>query len=459
MNLDILTRDRFPIVYSGCKDFVEYEIGLISIEEYYSRFPNCYRPGKILNLNKSIEVSDRVVMLRFNAVGEHILGTLTEWYEEEKNKVMLLPYKADLKIITIKDYIEASRYTPTSMKIDMDYAPKIYLDVIMEEVLRVKSLDLTLVAEAKNYGVYNNVLLKQIRSNITIPHSIGNDIIDLITASSKTYVQGDNFKSIKTYYDINDYTRARIEISSNIYGYVLTGRIIDLSQSTKSIDKLNYMDKAKEDIKKYLKNKHPGLKIIAGPTLSGKNTSIMSILSEYLEETKLKCISVEEPVEQINKNIIQINTETSEQYEKAVSSLIRHNPDIVYLTEINDATAREILKVANTGKTVFATIHANSPVDVVTRLQDLTGLSVRRIVMLLDTVIFQRLIRSQDGEQLYPIANYFNLDIAAKNRIAKLKDDREIINYLQLKTTSLLEYVNQLVEKDIITEEQRNEVL
>ena len=459
MNLDILTRDRFPIVYSGCKDFVEYEIGLISVEEYYSRFPNCYRPGKILNLNKSIEVSDRVVMLRFNAVGEHILGTLTEWYEEEKNKVMLLPYKADLKIITIKDYIEASSYTPTAKKIDMDYAPKIYLDVIMEEVLRVKSLDLTLVAEAKNYGVYNNVLLKQIRSNITIPHSIGNDIIDLITASSKTYVQGDNFKSIKTYYDINDYTRARIEISSNIYGYVLTGRIIDLTQSTKSIDKLNYMDKAKEDIKKYLKNKHPGLKIIAGPTLSGKNTSIMSILSEYLEETKLKCISVEEPVEQINKNIIQINTETSEQYEKAVSSLIRHNPDIVYLTEINDATAREILKVANTGKTVFATIHANSPVDVVTRLQDLTGLSVRRIVMLLDTVIFQRLIRSQDGEQLYPIANYFNLDTAAKNRIAKLKDDREIINYLQLKTTSLLEYVNQLVEKDIITEEQRNEVL
>lgn len=459
MNIDILTRDRFPIVYHGCKEFVEYEVGLLTEEEYYKKFPNCYNPGKILNQEMNIEVSDKLVMLRYNATGAYILGTLQEWYEEEKNKAMLLSYNAIVNIITIKDYIEASKYTKTARRIEIDYAPKLYLGIIMDEVLRVKSLDLTLAAEEKSYGVYNNILLKQVRSNITIPKSIGNDIIDLITASSKTYVQGDSFKSIKTYYEINDYTRARIEISSNIYGYVLTGRIIDLTQAAKPIDKLNYMDKAKDDIKKYLKNKHPGLKIIAGPTLSGKNTSIMSVLSEYLEETKLKCISVEEPVEQINKNIIQINTETAEQYEKAVASLIRHNPDIVYLTEINDATARDIIKVANTGKTVFATIHANSPVDVVTRLQDLTGLSIRRIVMVLDTVIFQRLIRSKDGSKLYPVVNYFNLDTAAKNRIAQLKDDKEILDYLQLKTSSLLEYINLLVEEDIITEEQRNEVL
>lgn len=124
---------------------------------------------------------------------------------------------------------------------------------------------------------------------------------------------------------------------------------------------------------------------------------MMAGLAKKIKARPQKAVAVEAPVELLVDFMEQIDCQTDEEYRANAKSLIRQNPDLVYFTELGDDTAKIVLHMANTGKPVYSTLHANSIAELVSRLQDMTGLSVDRILLCMQSAIFQELLPVEGG--------------------------------------------------------------
>lgn len=105
-----------------------------------------------------------------------------------------------------------------------------------------------------------------------------------------------------------------------------------------------------------------GLFVIAGPTGSGKTTTIYTAL-QHLNDGSRKIITVEDPIEQTISGIdqIQINEPTGLDFGTVLRSTLRHDPDVIMIGEIRDAATAEIAcRAALLGRLVIATVHAKS---------------------------------------------------------------------------------------------------
>ena len=151
--------------------------------------------------------------------------------------------------------------------------------------------------------------------------------------------------------------------------------------------------------------------------MSGKNTTSLACLREITLNDNYKVVSIEMPVEQELIGVEQINCEDEEEYDLAINSLLRQNPDLVYITEIGDTTANSVMRVTNTGKRVMSTLHANSCADVIGRLIDITGLSTDRIIQTLHSVVYQELVRNEEADTISPKTKYVYFSQERKNQL------------------------------------------
>ncbi|WP_320034784.1 ATPase, T2SS/T4P/T4SS family [Halarcobacter sp.] len=113
--------------------------------------------------------------------------------------------------------------------------------------------------------------------------------------------------------------------------------------------------------------------MVAGPTGSGKSTTLYSILNELNQENK-KIITVEDPVEYKIKHIqqVEINESLGIDFKTILRNILRQDPDIILIGEIRDKTSLDLaLQASLTGHLVFASIHANDTLETITRLKDL----------------------------------------------------------------------------------------
>ncbi len=124
-----------------------------------------------------------------------------------------------------------------------------------------------------------------------------------------------------------------------------------------------------------------GLVIVAGPTSSGKSTTLVRNMSLMLRERhyEINLITVENPVEQKIFGAHQmpvVNTTTEEQreekYVEALAAALRSDPDTLMVGEIRTLAAAELtVRGALSGHNVWTTLHANSAMAALTRLLDL----------------------------------------------------------------------------------------
>lgn len=124
-----------------------------------------------------------------------------------------------------------------------------------------------------------------------------------------------------------------------------------------------------------------GLVIVAGPTSSGKSTTLVRNMSMMLRERnyEINMITVENPVEQKIFGAHQmpvVNTTNEEQrdekYVEALAAALRSDPDTLMVGEIRTLAAAELtVRGALSGHNVWTTLHANSAMAALTRLLDL----------------------------------------------------------------------------------------
>ena len=137
-----------------------------------------------------------------------------------------------------------------------------------------------------------------------------------------------------------------------------------------------------------------GLVLVTGPTGSGKSTTLYSII-ELLDKAGKNIVSLEDPIEYKIDGISQseIRPEIGYSFATGLRSVLRGDPDIIFVGEIRDKeTARLAVQAALTGHLVFSTLHTNTSTAAPTRLIDL-GIDPFFVASTLRLVIAQRLVR------------------------------------------------------------------
>lgn len=137
-----------------------------------------------------------------------------------------------------------------------------------------------------------------------------------------------------------------------------------------------------------------GMILITGPTGSGKTTSIYALL-RLINRPDINITTIEDPVEQRIEGInhIQVNSTTGLTFAKGLRSIVRQDPDIIFVGEIRDNETAEIsVNAALTGHLLFSTFHANDAPTSIPRLIDM-GIEPFLLSSTLELIIAQRLVR------------------------------------------------------------------
>lgn len=137
-----------------------------------------------------------------------------------------------------------------------------------------------------------------------------------------------------------------------------------------------------------------GLILSTGPTGSGKTTTIYAIL-KILNTREKNIATIEDPVEYEIEGInqIQANLKTNLTFASGLRSILRQDPDIIYVGEIRDEeTASIAINSATTGHLVLSTLHTNDAATALVRLIDMK-VEPFLVSSTVNVIVAQRLIR------------------------------------------------------------------
>ncbi|MBN1845656.1 MAG: PilT/PilU family type 4a pilus ATPase [Sedimentisphaerales bacterium] len=210
---------------------------------------------------------------------------------------------------------------------------------------------------------------------------------------------------------------------------------------------------------------HQGLVLVTGVTGCGKSTTIASMLDHINRNRSCHIITIEDPIEfifQDDKALIsqrEIGVDVVD-YEDALRSLMREDPDVVLIGEMRDyETLTAGLRAAETGHLVFGTLHSTDAYQTVTRILDLTPQIERHmirqaIVGNLKGIISQRLLPTVvDEPKRVPAVEIMIANAPTRKLIA---DGREVELPTVIKSSygeGMVDYtesLRRLVEKDYI---------
>jgi type IV pilus assembly protein PilB len=149
-----------------------------------------------------------------------------------------------------------------------------------------------------------------------------------------------------------------------------------LDTMTTSLDELDIAKDDRKVINWAIERDH-GVVYVTGPTGSGKTTTLYSCLAE-LNKPNVTILTAEDPIEYEMDGVrqSQINPSVGFTFAQALRSMLRQDPDIILVGETRDAeTASMLLAAAETGHLCFTTLHTNSALAVLTRMETFASAS------------------------------------------------------------------------------------
>ncbi len=163
-----------------------------------------------------------------------------------------------------------------------------------------------------------------------------------------------------------------------------------------------------------------GLTLFAGRMSSGKSTTMAATIGQ-LDPRSAQIATVEDPIEVIypSHSIIQREIGTHvESFPEAIRDCVRQSRTTIVVSEIRDSeTANAALLAASTGHSVFATIHADSALDIYTRMLALVDQRYERVLARnLRGLWWQHVVRFGTSERKpLPIYESIIVDTEARN--------------------------------------------
>ena len=185
----------------------------------------------------------------------------------------------------------------------------------------------------------------------------------------------------------------RMSTIPSAYGERVVLRLLDKQSGQLQLEQLAMPPAVLAGFRRALHCPH-GIILVTGPTGSGKTTTLYAGLSE-INDTARNIMTIEDPVEYMLPGIgqTQVNTKVDMTFARGLRAILRQDPDVVMVGEIRDLETAEIAVQASlTGHLVLSTLHTNTAVGAVTRLQDM-GVETFLLSSSLIGVMAQRLVR------------------------------------------------------------------
>jgi len=176
-------------------------------------------------------------------------------------------------------------------------------------------------------------------------------------------------------------------------GEKIAMRILDKDNQLLDLSSLGLIGRNYEILIKKIKDPY-GIILVAGPTGSGKSTTLYAFL-QILNQEERNIITLEDPIEYNIRGVnqSQIKPEIGYTFANGLRSILRQDPNVIMVGEIRDnETAELAIHAALTGHLVFSTVHTNDSIGTIPRLIDM-GIEPFLISSSLRAVAAQRLVR------------------------------------------------------------------
>jgi excisionase family DNA binding protein len=176
-------------------------------------------------------------------------------------------------------------------------------------------------------------------------------------------------------------------------GEAVTARLLPPESLHLDLNRLPYAPSDRQRIDRWLAAPW-GVILITGPTGCGKTTTLYSCLLK-VADIATKAVSIEDPVEYVLPGVtqVQVSTKAGLTFERALRSVLRTDPDIIMVGEIQNAEAMQLcLQAASTGHLVLTTLHVGEAAAALRRMLDL-GCEPFLVADATKLIIAQRLVR------------------------------------------------------------------
>jgi twitching motility protein PilT len=167
------------------------------------------------------------------------------------------------------------------------------------------------------------------------------------------------------------------------------------------------------DVMRTLADSPRGLVLITGPTGTGKTTTIASMIGHINKSRRAHIVTIEDPIEVVHDDELSIIQQRevgldTDSYGAALKSVVRQDPDVIFVGEIRDAeSALSAIQAAETGHLVISTLHTIDCLETINRVLDLFPPQQAKEVRTsfagaLRGIVSQRLVSKADGKGRVP---------------------------------------------------------
>ena len=268
------------------------------------------------------------------------------------------------------------------------------VNVILEQAVHDRASDVHIepMADSVRVRVRTDGALHQIT---TLPGPMGPSLVSRIKVMSDMNIverrrpQDGQMAIVVNGRDLD----VRVSTMPTAFGEKCVMRILDKTRAVIELPALGMSAETYERYYDMIRSPY-GMVICAGPTGSGKTTTLYATLTA-INNDSINVVTIEDPVEYVFPTInqIQINEPAGLTFATGLRSILRQDPDAILVGEIRDVeTARIATQAALTGHFVVSSLHATDATSALHRFMDM-GIEPFLIASSLLGVVGQRLVR------------------------------------------------------------------
>jgi len=185
----------------------------------------------------------------------------------------------------------------------------------------------------------------------------------------------------------------KVSVLPTLVGEKIVMRLVDKDKLMLDMSCLGFEPESLEKFERALLRTR-GLVLVTGPAGSGKTSTLYASIAK-INTPETNIMTAEDPVEHTlaGVNQVQIDESIGLDFAAALGSLLRQDPNVIFIGEIRDCQTAEIgVKAALTGRLVLSTLSANDAPSTIIRLMRM-GLEPFQVASAVHLVCAQRLVR------------------------------------------------------------------
>ncbi len=220
----------------------------------------------------------------------------------------------------------------------------------------------------------------------------------------------------------------RVATMRTIWGEKVVMRLLDRDRSVLRLTQLGVPASVQPTYRELLESRY-GMVIVAGPTGSGKTTTLYASINE-LDRVVLNVTTIEDPVEYTFERVnqTQVNVPAGLTFATGLRAILRQDPDVILVGEIRDRETAEIaVQASMTGHLVLSSMHATGAVSALFRLLEMgiepflvsasvTGICGQRLMRRICTHCRIEIEPTAEEQALYAAAGLTPPDVAYLGR-------------------------------------------